>query len=126
LYKKLFVPIQAELLVTVVNFRTVSISGIYLQRDGFCAGRLLPIAFSSLRQAQENQDGRGQGRASPEGSAMAWTLMVNIYCPACHISSPREPRELSQLRSFCTVCGAPLNETVVEAAVALSKTEQRD
>jgi hypothetical protein len=84
----------------------------------FVRADLLPIAFSSLRQAQENQDGRGQGRASPEGSAMGLTSMVNIYCPACHISSPREPRELSQLRSFCTVCGAPLNETVVEAAVA--------
>ena len=84
----------------------------------FVRADLLPIAFSSLRQAQENQDGRGQGCASPEGSAMGLTSMVNIYCPACHISSQREPRELSQLRSFCTVCGAPLNKTVVEAAVA--------
>jgi hypothetical protein len=25
---------------------------------------------------------------------MGLTSMVNIYCPACHISSPREPREL--------------------------------
>jgi hypothetical protein len=49
---------------------------------------------------------------------MAWTLMVNIYCPACHISSPREVRELMHPGTFCPVCGAALNKSGVEAALA--------
>jgi hypothetical protein len=44
--------------------------------------------------------------------------MLNVYCPVCHISSPREVRELMHPRTFCTVCGATLNKSLVEAAVA--------
>jgi hypothetical protein len=49
---------------------------------------------------------------------MRLTAMVNIYCPACHISSPRHLREVVQPRAFCTVCGAPLDPSLVEEAVA--------
>jgi hypothetical protein len=49
---------------------------------------------------------------------MALTSMVNIYCPACYISSPRELRELVQARTYCTVCGATMNKSGVEAALA--------
>jgi hypothetical protein len=78
----------------------------------------LQIAFSSLR-AQENQDGRDQGRASPQGSPLGVRVsMMNIYCAACHISSPRYLRELLHPRPYCTVCGVPLDKSLVEAVVA--------
>jgi len=96
-----------ELLVTVVNYRAVSISGIYLQRDGngLCAGRPLDDRLLIL-EAGTREPRRTRSRTRLARGERHLMSMVNIYCPACHISSPREPRELSQLRSFCTVCGA--------------------
>ena len=44
--------------------------------------------------------------------------MVNIYCPACHISSPRYLRELVHPHPFCTVCGRPLNRQAVDVAMS--------
>jgi hypothetical protein len=46
-------------------------------------------------------------------------LMVNIYCPACKVSSPREKREIAHASPICKVCGARLNGQSVEAALGL-------
>jgi hypothetical protein len=51
--------------------------------------------------------------------------MVNIYCPACHISSPRELRELAHPRPFCTACGRPLNSRAVEVAMSRHTAPQQ-
>jgi hypothetical protein len=66
----------------VVNYRGVLTSGIYFYPDRqrlLCAGRPSYIAFSSLRQAQENQDGRDQGRASPQGEARGRACFDDEY-----------------------------------------------
>src|SRR3954469_10411298 len=44
--------------------------------------------------------------------------MVSMYCPVCHISSPRDFHELVHARPFCAVCGASLNKGLVEEAVS--------
>lgn len=49
--------------------------------------------------------------------AMSASAAVNIYCAVCHVSSPREMRELICSSPFCTVCGTLLNRQSVEIAL---------
>ena len=85
----------------------------------FVQADLLAVSLSSLRQAQKRAKTDAikdapRRKGKPVGVRVS---MMNIYCPACHISSPREMRELTVIKPICTVCGSRLNSEAVETAL---------